>query len=417
MASDPNFTVPTRPAGDSTNAAASTAFVTQNTIQRTPTTDFYVSATGSDSNNGLTPSTAFLTIGHALAVATGYDIVGTSVAIIIGAGTFEGAVIAGALRGAANASPPGSISGQYIYFIGAGISQTVIQDTLGRAFVFEVSNGATATFNEMNILVGTGKVGVFVQNPGSVAQLGASIAFQGVDNTASALHVEAYGLIEMSTGTLELYGTFNTFAAMGPCGMIELDPGAGGTINCNTGVTFQQFVFIDAGATFQLGTGWSITTSGGVTGIPAFIVNGGVFYNQAGATLPGNSNIIIERGGRYIPEPAPTVFSAIGLGTGGTAAVAAGSTSYGGTIVLTTGSASTADAGVVTLTMPVNNLMASSVPAPVVGGLAQGNTGWLAGSLVEVTNSTPGTLVVTWSQGSTALTINTTYNLNWACNN
>lgn len=41
-------------------------------------TDYYVTDTGSDSNNGLTTSTAFLTIQHAISVASNYDTINTS---------------------------------------------------------------------------------------------------------------------------------------------------------------------------------------------------------------------------------------------------------------------------------------------------------------------------------------------------
>jgi hypothetical protein len=79
--------VPTAPRGTSDNRAASTAFVTGSggagpRIVLPSATTFYVATNGSDSNDGLTSATAWLTLAHAMSVITGqYDFGGQTVTL------------------------------------------------------------------------------------------------------------------------------------------------------------------------------------------------------------------------------------------------------------------------------------------------------------------------------------------------
>ncbi len=94
----------------------------------------YVRTTGSDSNDGLTPTTAFATVQHAMAVA--YDTLqlnGRILTVDIGSGSFSGAWISSPLVG--------QRSGWNLYFAGAGKGSTTINDPTG-CFILEAGAGS-----------------------------------------------------------------------------------------------------------------------------------------------------------------------------------------------------------------------------------------------------------------------------------
>lgn len=62
--------------------------------------DYYVAKTGSDSNDGLTPATPFLTINHALAMMSTWNNRGYQFTIHVGPGTYEERLALGPINGA-----------------------------------------------------------------------------------------------------------------------------------------------------------------------------------------------------------------------------------------------------------------------------------------------------------------------------
>lgn len=89
----PNFIVPTPPAGDSSNQAADTAFVTSAIRERlTADRTYFVRTDGNDSNNGLTNTAAgaFRTIQKAVAiVSSSLDLNNRGVTIQLADGTYS----------------------------------------------------------------------------------------------------------------------------------------------------------------------------------------------------------------------------------------------------------------------------------------------------------------------------------------
>lgn len=84
-------------------------------IRLTGKTQLYVSTTGNDSNDGLTPATAWATLQHAaLFIGSTLDLAGFEVDVNIGAGTFVGW------------GNPTYVGGGLIQFLGAGVASTTI---------------------------------------------------------------------------------------------------------------------------------------------------------------------------------------------------------------------------------------------------------------------------------------------------
>lgn len=138
----------------------------------TGNTNYYVSATGSDSNDGLSSGTSWATLQHAmLYIAENIDLAGFIITVNIGAGTFPGF------------GTTGCVGGGVIMFKGAGPSSTKLtggpNDGLyntGDVLDVFISPGGTAiALDSLNIEVPSTLWGVQIQNPPAVVYLGSPV--------------------------------------------------------------------------------------------------------------------------------------------------------------------------------------------------------------------------------------------------
>lgn len=381
-------------------------------------TAFYVSATGLDTADCLAATVTgghapCLTVQHAVDVAQGYDAGGVWRTINIGAGTFQGPMITGAMRGAGG----NGISGQYLVLNGVG-NTTILTDLLGRAFVVECSDHATPLIENLQINIPAGETGTFVQN-NCVLQTSVGITYNGASSTSIATHVEAGGINEFSSGvTITLKGALAYLGTMGQGGgYLEFDPG-GGTILCSAFTGWGQEGFLaTGGGNAILGTGWSFSGCGSVINSPYFVGPGGRIENETGSPLPGNNPGQSQGNGIFSPQPIPIIAATTGLGTGGSpgAAFVAGSGSHGGTIILTTGSGSTAASGTVQITQTEYYLMTFSNMASCSPFLQSGAAAWDPAATAQILVNTAGELQLFWADGGSNLTISTTYKIGYIC--
>lgn len=182
LAGAAEVTVPTKAPGTNTTDAASTAFV-QATITRIPLAaglNLYVATSGSDSSNGLSAGTPFLTIQHAINVAlNGYDTQGNNITINVGAGTFS--TSPGVLMGAA------LTGGGAIIINAVGSGSTTITAIGSGAAAVSAENSAILQISNANITSTTG-AGLFAGQQGQII-VGTGMAF-GACGTG---HIAAFG--------------------------------------------------------------------------------------------------------------------------------------------------------------------------------------------------------------------------------
>lgn len=147
---------------------------------------YYVATTGSDSNDGLTSGTAFLTIQTAVNVALALDMSIYSVTISVGAGTFaEGTRLYVAGNGNAR-----------IMIQGAGYDQTTIS---GSAYAVQAVGGIALTFKDIDLLGVS--VCVWARYGAQVNTTG-TVQFSG--GSARLIHADFAAIIFASDGTIRI---------------------------------------------------------------------------------------------------------------------------------------------------------------------------------------------------------------------
>jgi hypothetical protein len=247
----------------------------------------YVSATGSDSNNGLTSGTAFATLQKAYSVLVqNYDLAGQYTATInIGAGTFP----------ALNAFGPvvGQNGTAAVILNGAG-STTIISTSTTGTNAISVTGGAGFQIQNLALTTsGSALNGLYVANGGSVL-VGAGITFNGEVN--AHMYCVSAGYIGI-TANYTIAGSANTHVTS-----------AGGQISFSTGLTITATGsptfsggFISANyAGFIAAAG--LTFSGTVSG-PRYTAaaNGVIYTNGGGASyFPGSTTGSTATGGQYV---------------------------------------------------------------------------------------------------------------------
>lgn len=340
------------------------------TLRKQSPANFYIATAangGSDSNDGLAATVGgghgpWLTGQHAVnSIYSGYDGEGQLFIVNVGVGTFDWTVALGGNTGGA-----GSSAGAAIIFLGAGKTLTFIApSTPGNFFAHAFTVAAHATLGLGSMTVSTAIAGgsaLFVQNHALAYIYDANVSF-GAIASGQHIHVEGHGMFELPGGYgYEISGAAASHYGIAQMGYIELDPGT-------RQITITgAFGFPNGFALLQdnsvLGIGQNLTYNwSGVTG-PRYVLQGTSTLHILGATastiltyLPGSLVPQVSIGSYAYPQAQPTLANIVGVGTGGTAALTPNSTNRAGTVVFTSGSASTgaALAADVTLTeLPFN---------------------------------------------------------------
>ena len=248
--------------------------------------NYYVSTTGSDSNDGLTSGTAWLTIQHAWNVLLTLDLQGQAVVVNIAAGTYTAGMVA-----VFNAPTGGTVT-----FNGAGAT-TIISKTGGQCFQVALAP-CTVTVQNMKLKTITSGSCLEAYGPGSVIYVGPGVTF----DACAQYHMYAASGGEIAVG----YGyTISGSATNAHYGAIT-----DGLILVNNGLTVTVSASVSFGTAFAYATNGalisSVTTTfslGGntVTG-PRFAVSEDGIIDTASTSLtyfPGTTGGTLASGGNY----------------------------------------------------------------------------------------------------------------------
>jgi hypothetical protein len=252
----------------------------------TANTTFYVSTAGSDSNNGLSSTSPWLTLQHAAnVIQSTYDLSGFIATISLSAGTYTGNVIV-------NGPFVGALGPQSVVFLGNTGSPASYISNVGSGNNFDAETGAQFTVSGMQL------------SGGSYALLagsgGASISFGNIIFEAATTTHLGSGV----GGTVTAIGNY-TIAGGAPNHAFAGNVGAFIAINnitvTLTGTPAFSSAFANANGLSEVQV-FSATFSGSATGSRYSAAANGVVNTQgAGATyLPGNASGTTATGGQYV---------------------------------------------------------------------------------------------------------------------
>jgi hypothetical protein len=252
------------------------------------TLNLFVTTGGSDSNNGLTSGTAFLTLQHAANVAqNNYDTQGNNIIINVANGTYT--------AGVTQIGP--LVGGGILEFVGNTTTPTSCALTMASTgYCFLAQYGAHLQVSGFSLTQTHGTTGT---NPGIC--LGASLSGVIVTdhiqfNAAQYGHMVAgsAGYIQMTT-TYTIAGNAQYHMVAGSAGgqivAISLS-----NVTLSGTPAFTAFLYADAGTIQVASTTWS----GSATGLKLTLADGGVISaGGAQSSLPGTSNtgVQINQGG------------------------------------------------------------------------------------------------------------------------
>lgn len=241
-------------------------------------TNFYVSAAGNDSNDGLTPGTAWATIQHAFDILVQYYDAGFVYKMIvnIGAGTFPGGIINGGLIGVG--------FNNRVQVVGAGSSTTI-------STPLNFSGMAYATLT--NFKMGGGAFDCVRSSDGAEVSIGANIEFMGVTGLAAHIYCSTGGIVTIGSPYTISGGAGAHYQAFGSGSLISIASGINITLTGTPNFT-GSFV----AANFQ-----SLIALSGTP--PTFIGSAtGVRYNIDNLTLISSGGTISAT---YFPGSIPGV--------------------------------------------------------------------------------------------------------------
>jgi hypothetical protein len=244
---------------------------------------YYVSPTGSDSNNGLTSGTPFATIQKAINTVASIDLTTYDVTIQLADGTYTGAAV---INGTWVGSGTVTIKGN------AGAPANVLLST-GTATAIQAYNGAAVTVQDLKITTIGGSAN------GLLASNGASIQFTNLNFGAIGLaQVRAEdGAVITVIGNYQITGGA-TYHYNATAGIIRCQSRAI-TIS-NTPAFSNTYAFAQMNGTLIANT---CTFSGtGATGTRYNVTgNSVIFTNSGGATyFPGSVAGTTSAGGQYL---------------------------------------------------------------------------------------------------------------------
>ena len=249
--------------------------------------NLFVSATGSDSNNGLTSGAPFLTLQHAWNVLQqNYDLAGQYTATIqLANGTYTTGLTA-------NGPIVGATSRASVVFNGNATPTNVIVSVTSGNTCFVANNGAQFTVTGMQLTGGTSTNGLS-------ADSASGIAFSNLNfgSMASGAHIIG--------GNISATGNY---AISGGAGYHLVSQGAGSTGILSAGITVTLTgtpafsAFFAYAATLGAITTQSVTFSGSATGTRyQAAANGVINTNGGGASyFPGSVAGSTASGGQYL---------------------------------------------------------------------------------------------------------------------
>ena len=245
-------------------------------------TVIYVSTTGSDTNNGLTSGTPFLTIQHAVNVALqNYDLNGFTLTIQLADGTYS--------TNTSLSYPP--IGNGQIVIQGNAATPTNVVISTASTDCFTISGAARVFLKNMRLQTSTSGNGINANG-------GAQVTFSGIDffNIATN-HINAYNCANIAAvGNYTISGSALAHMQAQQNGVISVISFG---ITISNSPNFSQF----AGA-FSNGSIIANSNSysgGSATGSRYNVnLNGVIYTGAAGASyFPGNTSGTASTGGQY----------------------------------------------------------------------------------------------------------------------
>lgn len=254
-------------------------------IVLTANTDFYISTTGSNSNDGLTSGTPWLTFGHAWNVLTqNYDLAGFTATVHVADGTYT---TGGTFSGVTTIG-----SGQIIFQSASGTaSACIVNVSSGNAFT--TSRGAAVTLNNMTLLSTTGAA-LFIGSK-------SSLDFSGIIfGTCGTYHifVDEQARVNLAGNYSVSGGAQNHWNAQSGS---EIHLGTSSITITLTGTPAFSNAFARAANLGFVVLNSLPTFSGSATGSRYNATYGGVINTGSGNAnfLPGNSAGSVTPGGQY----------------------------------------------------------------------------------------------------------------------
>lgn len=249
--------------------------------------DFYVATTGSNSNDGLSVGTPWLTQQHAWNVLQNdYDLAGFNALVHTASGSYSGGVIA------VGPPPPGFTNGAIVFTGGAG----AIINPAGAAF--QASYGAQFTLDGGMTVESSAGNGVEARRGGLITIN--SITLGGVPSSNAQIRASDGGEVFLN-GDYAVTGGGGWHYETVRGGRINGSIGASLTVTLTgTPAYTQQFAGSNDLGMLYVDSA-SVTFSGGATGVRYLAsVNAIIETNGGGATFfPGNAGGSVATGGQY----------------------------------------------------------------------------------------------------------------------
>ncbi|WP_245520681.1 MULTISPECIES: hypothetical protein [unclassified Mesorhizobium] len=234
---------------------------------------YYVRTTGSDSNDGLTAGTAFLTVQKAINVAIALDMSIYAVTVDVGSGTFSEGIYLN-ISGNGNAR---------ITLLGAGYTSTVIS---GSTYGLLATGGLSLTVKDLKATGGTvaiwSRYGAQVFLIGNVALGGGSARLIGVDNG---------GYLECAGSGNNIYLDANSAYAFYAAAFGHIFIGSSAGVLTTAARTFTATVNALNGGIIELPSVTFTTTAGAITGSRYAASNLGIINTTGAGTsyIPGST--------------------------------------------------------------------------------------------------------------------------------
>ncbi len=277
----------------------------------TATTNYYVSATGSDSNAG-TLASPWLTIQHACDYITAnIDFAGQVLNVNIGAGTFVGFSLLG------------TVGGGVLNFLGAGTGSTTLTDTPGPGPTVNLSQPAATLIcvNALNVSgTGNNNSAIFVNTSSIALIIGGYYSAPGTfvsgtlkfSGSPTGYVLVAQQSTVFSSGTFEIAGdgSTTTSAILAIFGGVFSEEASTWTLTGTPRTFTAGFLTLQAGL-YVLST--PSTYTGSANG-PRYSLSSnsvaGAFYNPGPnyfpGTLPGTTDISSSYGANIFAQPIAT---------------------------------------------------------------------------------------------------------------
>lgn len=364
----------------------------------------YVSPTGSDANNGLTPATPFLTLQKAAAAVSQLSLGGLNFLINLANGTYTaGAVFSGPSNGAANATNGG---GGQIIISGASPGGAIIADTSSSVAAIIALFGVQVSLQNVTISSTNGSA-VF-PSYSAIINIGPGVVIGACH--FGQFHAETFGAVRIiNSYTISGGAPAHLQAVLGGF-IIYLE--AGTTVTTTGTPAFSNgFAESDQNSVIYCNASFITFAGTGATGLRYIIRGNAIVETESGSAtfLPGNAAGETQTGGQYLPPAPVSVSGFTGLGGAGTAITTTGSGIRGGAVQLTAASGA-GNSGTVTIALTGDSGPDSLIIVPVP---SSGTGSWASGAQVNVTALSASSVTLSWSNGGVSLNVSSTYFIAW----